>query len=850
MNARRKSALYRLLPPAVLAVFGLIVVLLVLRSQADRDLGDGERAAQESARDRTGAWVDEVVAVREDRGAAYALQRLLSGDAHIYAFGITDEKLYERILSEPALGYERHLGTSSELSFNPSGPVFEGTGELNPFAVPRIREAMNYLIDREYIANEIYGGMARERWLPVSSAFADYARMVDVVRTLERRYRHDHGKAEAIITQEMERLGAQLRGDADSPEGRKWHFDGRPVNLAFLIRTEDERREIGDYVATLLEGIGFEVDRQYRTASEASPIWSGADPAEGRFHIYTGAWISTIVRRDDAGTFDFYYTTRGLTTPLWLAFRPSEEFDEVAERLGSRDFSSMEERNELFARALELSLEDSVRIWLADQISVSPRRSEVSVAADLGGGISGAYLWPYTLRLGESVGGRARIAVPDLLPHPWNPLDGSNWIFDMMFTRATSDFGTILDPYTGLAWPQRIERGEVIIEEGLPVQKSHDWVSLEFSERIDVPEEAWIDWDASEQRFITVGERYPDGLTARRKSVVHYPEGLYDTRWHDGSRFSTGDVVMSMILTFDRAKEESALFDRAQLDSFEAFHRHFRGVHIRSESPLVIETYSHGYSLDAENNVSTWYPNYLHGPGSWHALTVGKLAEKGEMLAFSNYKAERLGVEWMSMVAGPSIPILAAQLERAAAENYIPYRTVLGDYIDGEEAAERWRNLADWFDARGHFWVGVGPFYLQRVHPVEKVLHLRRFEDYPDRADKWQRFEEPMMPVVRLSGPRSLNPGTEAVFDISVSFRNLPYPAEDISEVVFLWYDAAENLARKGTARMVEDGKWRIVLSAQDTEDTALGPNRIEAAVVSKRVSIPVFESLEFIVRP
>ncbi len=52
----------------------------------------------------------------------------------------------------------KSYGSYNELTFNPAGPVFSGTGKLNPFGVPAIREAMNYLIDRTYIAEEIMGG--------------------------------------------------------------------------------------------------------------------------------------------------------------------------------------------------------------------------------------------------------------------------------------------------------------------------------------------------------------------------------------------------------------------------------------------------------------------------------------------------------------------------------------------------------------------------------------------------------------------------------------------------------------------------------------------------------------------
>ncbi|MEZ4835854.1 MAG: hypothetical protein R2873_28295 [Caldilineaceae bacterium] len=66
-----------------------------------------------------------------------------------------------------------------------------------------------------------------------------------------------------------------------------WQYDGNPVELLFLIRTEDERQEIGDYVATLFEDMGFTVTCDYRTSAEASPIWAGSDPAEGQWYVYT-----------------------------------------------------------------------------------------------------------------------------------------------------------------------------------------------------------------------------------------------------------------------------------------------------------------------------------------------------------------------------------------------------------------------------------------------------------------------------------------------------------------------------------------------------------------------------------
>lgn len=137
-----------------------------------------------SAAERTGAWVDDIVVIEETREPA-AIEMLLAGEIDIYAQTMSDPELLQVVQNSPELEYSISFGGYTDLTFNPSGPVFSGTGKLNPFAVPRIREAMNILIDRDYICQEIYGGMAIPRIVVISGAMPDYARHADSVRAME-----------------------------------------------------------------------------------------------------------------------------------------------------------------------------------------------------------------------------------------------------------------------------------------------------------------------------------------------------------------------------------------------------------------------------------------------------------------------------------------------------------------------------------------------------------------------------------------------------------------------------------------------------------------------------------------
>ncbi len=793
--------------------------------------------------DRDGAWLDTIVVVEEPNADA-AVTRLQNRDIDLYAFTVANAEIAAKVAASPELRSERSFGSYNDLTFNPAGPIFEGTGKLNPFAVPAVREAMNYLIDRNYIVQEIMKGLAVPRYTPFNNASSDYARLAEVARQLELKYAYDKDKAQELIGAEMEKLGATL------VDG-KWQYEGAPVEAIVLIRTEDERRLVGDYVATQLEDIGFTAVRDYKTAAEASPIWIRGNPADGLFHVYTGGWITTAVPRDLGDNFSFFYTPRGLAFPLWQAYTPSGEFDQVSMQLENRDFTTIEERTALMSQALELALQDSIRIWLVDRASITPMRAEVRVASDLYGAVFGSQLWSYTIRREGEVGGSMTIAMPSILTEPWNALNGSNWIYDQMLIRGTGEYGLVFDPFTGLQYPNKVERAEVVVQEGLPVGKTLDWLTLDFAPTIEVPADAWADWNAETQSFVTVGEKYPDGVTALRKSTVYYPANLYETvTWHDGSNFSAGDVVMNMILTFDRGKPESPYYDEALASVLEAFQASFKAVKIISTEPLVIETYSDLWNLDAELNVDSWWPFYLQGGASWHALAIGLKADGEGEAAFSAAKADANEIEWLSYIAGPTVEILKANLDEAAAEGLVPYAPTLGQFVSADEAAARYANLTEWHRVRGHFWIGTNVFYLERAFPVEGTVILKRYVNYAEPADKWLRFSAPAIAEVEVDGEDRVTIGSEASFDVFVDFEGAPYPVADIDNVKFLLFSATGELVQVGQAEAVEDGLFQVALTADDTGKLPEGATRLEVVVVSKLVAVPSFSSFQFVTAP
>ena len=786
-----------------------------------------------------GPWVDEVVfsSVSDD---ATAISMLEAGEAHLYYYGLTDPELFKKVKSSPNLWYALSYGSYNELTFNPVGPEFPATGELNPFSSPRIREAMNYLVDRKYIADELCGGLAVPRYLAITPSFPDYARLIDVAKKLELKYSYDFEKAKTIITEEMKKLGAELVNG-------KWQYKGKPVTIKFIIRVEDERKQIGDYVASQLEKLGFTVERMYKTSKEAAPLWLFGDPAEGKWHIYTGGWVTTSIARDESDNFDFFYTPRGIPVPLWQAYKPDPEFDEISKRLATKDYASWEERNEMMAKALELSMKDSVRVWLVNSLTAWVARKGVKQAYDLAGGFYGARLWPYTLRFEGQVGGTAKIVTQAEIPiEPWNPLGGSDWVYDTMVYRATYDPPLMPDPYTGLFWPLKVEKAEVYVKRGIPVTKTLDWLSLKFVDEVKVPSDAWYGWDAKEHKILTA----PEGLTAKAKVVVYFRDDLFEHKWHDGTKISLADFIFNYIITFDRADNASTVFDESYLQAFLAFKEYFKGFRIVSENPLVLEFYTDNVYPDAEwivNDVSLWfYPSADYGPTPWHMVTIGLLAEEKGLAAFTAAKADKIGVERLNYITGATLKTLKDMLDEVIATKYIPYKEVLGKYITEDEALARYNALKAWYEAKGHFWIGDGPFYLESVDPTAHVIVLKANREYPDTADKWMGFGEPKMPEVTIEGPSNVISGLGSAFNVRVTFKGEPYSIYDVESVKYIIVDAKGRVMAVGTAKPVEDGLWTVGLEAADTSALPPGSTKLLVAVSSKLVSIPALKETSF----
>jgi peptide/nickel transport system substrate-binding protein len=829
-------------------ILSLIIVLVMALSACGPTAPPGQVPPRQAGK---GGYLDEidVSVVAKDS----AISQIEAGAIDLYSFNLASSEF--PAIKKSGLGYTSSYGGNYAIMLNPA--KFKDESVLNPFSDRKIREAVNWLIDRNYANQEIYAGGSLAKFFPITSQLVDYTGLVDVARELETKYAFNLDKAKQVIADEMKTLGATAGADG------KFMFKDKPVSLTFIIRSDGDgtRKPLGDYVAGQFEKVGFTVDRQYKKSSEASPIWIGSDPVDGKWNIYTAGWISPGLTRDEKDQFQQMYlpsSQQGLS--VFLANVPDPEFQKVGDTLAAGTFSTLDERHDLMAKALRLAMEDSVQVFVIEQKSYAPYKKNVNVTYDLGSGVEAAAMYPYNLRFTDKEGGVMKIGTSDLFTEPWNTIGGDNWIWDTAIMRMTtqgSDYsasgGIMADPYTGLAWPQRIDKAEVTYGKGLPIVSSLGWVTLKEAdtETIDVPGDVLIDWDAKAQKFITVAEK-GGKITAKVKSVVVYPSNLFDTvKWQDGSPLSVADFIMPNIVLYDRGDKNSPIYDESAGPYLDSVKTYSKGFRITSTNPLTIESYSDRYYSDAELNVVSGWPNSpigLSGENSWDVLAISDMAEAAGELAYSADKADAKKIEQMSWIGGPSLDILAKHLDEAIAAGTVPYPNALGQYLTVDQAKARYNSLKAWYGVHKHFFLGTGPYYVDKAFLTEKTITLKNNGWFTDASDRWAKFASPKLANVTLEGPDKVKVGDKATFKVTVTTKGSPYAKADIAQVKYLLYDSAGAVIKVGEATATGDGLYEIVLEADVTSKLVAGSDKIEVAVVPIPVAIPAFTSLDFVV--
>ena len=634
------------------------------------------------------------------------------GDMDVYFYNMRVSKIIQ-LEKNPDLTFVRAPSTSLSIILNPA-PSTEDS--FNPFQLKKVRQAVQYLINRDFIAKEIYKGRAVPMLAHVSPYEYDYITIFDLLDSMGIRYDPELGRK--MIAEALTEAGAVMKDG-------KWYYNNKPIVVKFVIRTEDERREIGEALTKELERAGLTVERIYHPFAQAILRVYTTDPAEFQWHLYTEGWGKGALERYDFATINQMCAPWLGNMPGWLERGywqySNKQLDELGQRLFKGEFKDKQERDKLYRQMTELCLDEAVRIWVATVLTSAPVRKEVKgISEDLGAGVRSIWF----LR-NAYVEGKDEITVGHLWVWTsrsvWNPVAGFNDVYSVDIWRNVVDPPIVRNPFTGIPMPFR---AKYEVETAGPDGK------------LKVPEDAVV-WDAEQDKWV----RAPSGTEAVSKVTFDY--SLYtQSKWHHGIRISMADILYRIAQIFDitydkeKSKIEAAISATSKpiLDTFKAF---------RVVDDHTLEVYVDFWHFD--KNYIAEYASLWSGGMPWEVLYLmdKEVFEKPRPLyTYSDTAAARLARQQLSLILKEHVSVLRKTLLDIRRNGEYPSNVfnVLGkEYETPENAVARYDALLNWFNQHGHMVVSSGPFILATIDPAAQYAELKAYRDpsYPFKPGDW-----------------------------------------------------------------------------------------------------------------
>lgn len=753
---------------------------------------------------------------------------------------------------------------------------------FNPFALREFRFAMNWLINRKYIVDEIMLGSANPQYTVIGPSHPAYPQIESVIKELGLSPEGDFEKAKKIIEDTfakakecMKEFGFDLykKEAADSPAGYWWTFkrpDGseETVTIVFLIRVEDERRQIGDYVASLLEKVGIKVHRVYIERGQVHKLVYGANPKALDWHIYTEGWVSVAESPWIEWDIAWYYSAwfYGLL-PTWQnihwGYTPEheeklwgvtiqKEIEEESKKLTKGVYKG-DEYWEVSRKLIKLGIEESIRVFLTENVQFFLVNKRVTNLVP--GRTTGLYS-PFSLRTASTPDGILRVvqysAQAALFMSAWNPVGGITDIYSSNIWRYVHEYAGYWHPTTGefipMAATWTVKYDVTVDPTKIYMFRAHEWMTLEeFLKK-------WSDdWRAN----------YTD--KAPVMVIFNYKEGAY----HDGEDMTLWDILFVISWNLEWATndtkctgEKDPWYHPGIESSMAPIIETLIGIQIINETAIAIYgTYIHPVS---ESEIAAYYAFYsTWSPAVRMAMeycVINKGPVSGKSYGWNEGEAER----WIDALSADHLEDIKEALKLIEQSKYEPPYLIAANElakkhgIEPRDTKKSATMALDFIAKYGHAVISNGPFYIDKYLPAELHLELRAFRDpkYPFTSDYWiKKLPYIVMEVPSIAiEPELVMPGTAVKVTINVVEHMITpeekrMPAETAWVGIVLISPEGEEIYSTD-AEMVEPGVWSATIPEDVTAKLKEGEYTVEIRV-GKFTGIPtIIEERTIVILP
>ncbi len=695
---------------------------------------------------------------------------------------------------------------------------------FNPFAIREVRFAMNFLINRKYIVDEILlgaGGPMFSMGTPGQPGTYKYNLQASRMGLTE----------EGDEERALEDIAAALKKAATLPElqsrlaknGEWWTFDNEPVSINFLIRVDDPQGRLkeGEYIAQQIEKAGIKVERLLWDRAKCGKAVYAGNPADYEWNIYTEGWGAGATRA-------FWEHIVAQMYAPWYGYMPgganpefwnyqNEEIDAATKKAYTGNFLTEDEYWNLALKGQELGLKDAVRIYVAYQnqyFAANKERFKRRMAYGLGDGLNN-----WSVISADTKDKILRItgfsAKGALFMHAWDPVgeDGFSDVYSMVCAEPAGDAAMFESPATAIQTPLRVVPKDVDT-------KVHRDENGDVLGDIPVPPEAIV-YDSARKAWVQVGA----DVKAMSKATYSFRFG----KFHHGRPIGIADLQYSDAFVEEWTNKDGE-DDRYHDATYESGHRPGRetikGSVVHPDN--TITTYFDYNFPASKERVAGWgapWLSVLSGrPNvmvSWEILEalaqlVAEGSASGTTYSFTAGEATEPDVLRPSCVAD-----IRAKLMEMKEKKHVPLS--IKDYLTSEEAVASYEAAIKWIDDHGHAYISTGPFYIEKYDPETNYMELHAFRDpdYPFTPDHWPSALATTMIRIDSVDIPAMYAASEKTMPVKVYVSEVLYPDNtakpaEKGEVSAMLITAAEELTYK--ANYIEPGLFEVAIPVENLE--------------------------------
>jgi peptide/nickel transport system substrate-binding protein len=739
-----------------------------------------------------------------------ALEEVKSGSLDMYFFPIPYEAANDA-RNDPRLRIYDTTAGSIGFLVNPAPAADPNI--LNPFQFKEVRYALNYLINRDFVVNEILKGYGSPLIDPFGIYSPEYLNIIDTVESFG--FRYNPSFASSMISEAMIAAGA-------TNVGGKWIFNGNPVTIKLFMRQDDPKKEsMGELVASELEKIGFSIQRDYGDLNKANIVVYGSDPKNLQWQIYTEEFAGSraFVKYNPIIPAQMYapWLSRmpGSLNPSYWNYQNST-LDEITQKIAFFNFTSEEERNQLVGDAVKMGIQESVRIFVAQKTDPFVASANVQgLVNDFGAGITSKYSL-LNARSGGDGNALLDIGVKQIHQGSWNTIGGLQDLYSSSIHSMVADAATFRHPYTGEVVSFRSPWIDITTEG--PIGK------------IDVPYDV-IKWNQTLQQWVQAGQ----GSTAISK-VTFTP--LY-SNWHHGIPMDVSDMMYADYFTYEWGTNTGPgdrTVDPEYTPAVSEALKLSKGS--RYITPDRIESYIDIWHYD-EKEIAGSGAFFATEP--WEILAASERIVTDGRLAYSRSEAQAKGIEWYDPIIREHADMIKAELQTMKNEQFVP--PALRDIITIEDAIRRYDASISWIENHGHAIIRNGAFYLDNFNVAGGTITINAFRDssYPFEVGHWSRYEIPRVAdISSVNMPRIVAIGQSTPIRVSVEVGGQPSSNATVNYFVS---NKDGIVVARGEAQPESPGQFNINLTSDMTAKLSPGPNQIRIFATSNEALRPDISS-------